>query len=196
MLQFEQTIEPKSSEVVLDVGGDPRTWIIRPQLTQRVDCLNVKPSKWEESKFPTHKINTIVGDGCDLEHNDGSYDIVYSNSVIEHVGDWDAQKAFAREIMRVGKKIWIQTPAIECPIEPHFLAPFVHWLPVIVRRRALRWFSVWGWVSKPSQQTIDRTIDSIRLLSKKQVKELFSDCEIMTERLFLVFPKSYIIYRK
>jgi hypothetical protein len=55
--------------------------------------------------------------------SDQEYDIAFSNSVIEHVGDWERQAAFASEIRRVGKNLWIQTPAKECPIEPHYLAP-------------------------------------------------------------------------
>jgi hypothetical protein len=137
----------------------------------------------------------MIGDGCALEQADRSYDILFSNSVIEHVGDWERQQAFAREVRRVGKKIWIQTPAFECPIEPHYLAPIVHWLPVAIRRRLLRWITPWGWLTKPSQEKIDETISLTRLLSKKQVKELFPDCVILTERLFRVFPKSYIVFR-
>lgn len=97
--------------------------------------------------------------------------------------------------MRVGEKLLIQTPALGCPIEPHYLAPFVHWLPVPIRRKLLRWFSVSGWVTKPPQKTIDKTISTISLLSKKQMMDLFPEFKIMTERLFGVFPKSYIVYR-
>ena len=67
----------------------------------------------------------MVGDGCALKFPDKSYDIAFSNSVIEHVGSWERQQAFAKDIRRVGKAIWVQTPARECLIEPHYLAPFL-----------------------------------------------------------------------
>ncbi len=53
--------------------------------------------------------------------------VVFSNSVIEHVGTWEDQQAFAAEVRRVGRRLWV--PAYECPIEPHYLAPLVHYLP-------------------------------------------------------------------
>jgi len=194
-IKFEQLIGPQSNEVVLDVGGFPRTWTIRPQLTKRIDCMNIHPVDWDETLLPDYRITTSVGDGCQLEHPDGAYDILFSNSVIEHVGDWEHQRAFAHEARRVGKKLWIQTPAFGCPVEPHYLAPFVHWLPVAIRRRILRWLTPWGWLTKPTQETVDETIAFTRLLTKKQVKELFPDCAIMTERLLWIFPKSYTAYR-
>ncbi|MBC7162764.1 MAG: class I SAM-dependent methyltransferase [Immundisolibacter sp.] len=195
MVKFEAIIQPRAEDLVLDVGGYPGTWTTRPQLAKRIDCLNLHKVEFDGGRYPKHHITTSVGDGCSLTYDKNSYDILFSNSVIEHVGDWEKQKAFAREVRRVGKRLWIQTPAIECPIEPHFLALFVHWLPVFVRRRLLRWLTPWGWIQRPSQEKIDETIAFTRLLSKKQVKELFPDCVVVTERLLWVIPKSYIAYR-
>lgn len=196
MLGFETIIQPKSHELILDVGGYPGTWTSRPQLSRQIDCLNLHAYNWDTDQHPEHKITTIIGNGCALSHRDGDYDILFSNSVIEHVGDWEKQKAFASEARRVGKRLWIQTPAFGCPFEPHYLAPFVHWLPVLIRRRLLRWFTPWGWITKPTQATIDKTIAYTRLLTKKQMRELFPDCTIITERILGIFPKSYIAYRK
>lgn len=195
MALFQSVVQPDQEDVVLDVGGYPATWISQQQLTKRIDCLNVHPVVWNESEHPQHRITTLVGDGCALNYANGTYDIVFSNSVIEHVGDWEKQKAFAHEVRRVGKKLWVQTPSFWCPIEPHYLALFVHWLPVSIRRRVLRWFTPWGWMEKPSQETVDQTIAFTRLLTKRQMEELFPDCEIITERLLGIFPKSYVAYR-
>jgi hypothetical protein len=195
MMKFEQILDPQTDDILLDVGGYPGTWTTRPQRTQRIDCMNVHPVTWNESSSPNHRISTTVGDGCSLGYSGGSYDIVFSNSVIEHVGDWERQRAFANEARRVGKSLWIQTPAFECPLECHYLAPFVHWFPVRIRRRLLRWVTPWGWMTKPSQEEVDESIAFTRLLTKKQVRELFPDCVVMTERLLWCFPKSYVAYR-
>ncbi len=196
MLRFESMINPCADEVILDVGGRPDTWTNRPQITKRIDCLNLSAVPWDGKSNPNYRITTVAGDGCALTYEDSSYDILFSNSVIEHVGNFEMQRAFAREARRVGKKLWIQTPAFECPLEPHFLTPLVHWLPVFVRRRVLRWFTPWGWLTKPNQNKVDETIASTRLLTKRRFKQLFPDCDVMTERLLGVFPKSYIAYRK
>lgn len=206
MLLFEEMIDPQQQDVLLDVGGHPSTWVNRPQITKRIDCLNLHRIQWPtetESEYlpnPTdaaneYRITTIPGDGCALNYSDESYDILFSNSVIEHVGGWEQQRAFASEARRVGKKIWVQTPAFECPLEPHFLAPFVHWLPVAIRRLVTRWFTPWGWFNRPSQAITDRTIEHTRLLTKRQMQELFPDCKILTESLIWFIPKSYIAYR-
>ena len=192
---FLAEIRPQAHEWMLDIGGYPGNWTEPPQTLRQIDCLNVHLVEWEPGNHPSHRIEALVGDGCALEYPDHSYDIAYSNSVIEHVGDWDRQVAFAAEIRRVGRRLWVQTPAYECPIEPHFLAPFVHWFPVPIRRVLVRWLTPWGWIQRPSREEVARTIDSTQLLTKGQMRALFPDCRILTERLAWVLPKSYIAVR-
>lgn len=55
------------------------------------------------------------------QFQDNEFDAVFSNSVIEHVGDYEAQRQMANEIMRVGKRYFVQTPNFYFPIEPHIL---------------------------------------------------------------------------
>lgn len=80
-------------------------------------------------------------------------------------------------------------------MEPHFLTPFIHWLPLSIRPFYARWFSVWGWINRPSQEMTKEFVVGTKLLTKSQFQELFSDCEIITEKLFGLIPKSYIAYR-
>lgn len=195
MLLFNRLINPKPTDILIDVGGYPGEWTYLPQIPKRIDCLNIHPIGWSEESAPNHHITTVVGNGCALDYPDNHYDILYSNSVIEHVGEWERQCDFASEVRRVGKKIWIQTPAFSCPIEPHFFALFVHWLPIRVRRIWVRWLTPWGWLNRPSQKEADRLVYEIHLLTKRQVRELFPDCKILTEKLLWILPKSYIAYR-
>ncbi len=193
---FRQLIAPKAGERILDIGGYPHTWLGTPQVVDEVVCLNLHIYPWKEEKqYPDHRITLVVGNACDLKYADGEFPIVFSNSVIEHVGDFAAQEAFAREARRVGGRLWIQTPAYECPIEPHYLTPFVHWLPKGLRRRMARWFTVWGLLEKPTPADVDEMVDYTRLLTKREMKQLFPDCRIITERLLGVLPKSHIAVR-
>ncbi len=116
--------------------------------------------------------------------------------MIEHVGSWENQKAFASEIRRVGKKLWVQTPARECPIEPHYLTPFIHWLSPSIQKRLLRYFTPWGLISKPTIQEIEKMVDTTRLLTFLEMQKLFPDCEIHIEKLAFGIPKAYIAIRK
>ncbi|HVY70666.1 MAG TPA: methyltransferase type 11, partial [Verrucomicrobiae bacterium] len=103
--------------------------------------------------------------------------------------------AFAREIRRVGKKVWVQTPAREFFFEPHFMGFFVHWFSPAIRRKLVRYFTLWGWLEKPDQARIESVVQEIRLLSFGEVRELFPDCEIYRERFLGIFTKSYIAFR-
>ncbi len=193
--RFLEIVRPTDSEVILDVGGYPKSWTVHPQPVSRIDVLNVHTIGWDADAYPEHRIRTLMGDGCALDFTDSAYDIVFSNSVIEHVGSWARQQKFASEIRRVGGALWVQTPAYECPVEPHFLAPFVHWLPPRVRRITARWLTPWGWLTRPTKERASKTVEEIRLLTKREMRHLFSDCEILVERLLWVFPKSYVAVR-
>ena len=72
----------------------------------KITCLNLRKKKNSEIE----NLISVKGDGRKLEFDNNEFDIVFSNSVIEHVGDFQDQKLFSKEILRVGKKIWIQTP--------------------------------------------------------------------------------------
>jgi Methyltransferase domain len=72
-----------------------------------------------------------------LPFEDNEFDLAYSNSVIEHI-PVERRAAFARELRRVARGWYVQTPAFEFPIEPHALLPMAHWLPPTLRRRYWR----------------------------------------------------------
>ncbi|NIM61889.1 MAG: hypothetical protein GTO30_09600, partial [Acidobacteria bacterium] len=93
----------------------------------------------------------------------------FSNSLIEHLGSRDRQAAFASEIRRVARGLWVQTPARCFPFEPHLLGFFVHYLPVRWQRRLVRHFTFWGLNSRPSQERIDRVLRETRLLDYSEM---------------------------
>lgn len=194
MRRFETAMEVRDSTQVLDVGGTPFNWRLASR-KPRVILLNLPPIEDEIPPDERSQLEYVEGDACSLEYDDQSFDVAFSNSVIEHVHTWENQLGFAAEVRRVGKKLWIQTPSYWFPIEPHYLTPFVHWLPKSWRRRVLRNFSTWGWIERPSQETVDGRVDEIRLLTRREMQQLFPDCEIVTER-FLLIPKSYIAVRR
>lgn len=194
--RFCQSLTPNPTGKMLDVGGYPGFWTQYDPVVGNIDCLNIHEVSWDSLAFPLHKISMIKGNGCALEMPDASYDILFSNSVIEHVGTWDDQQAFASEARRVGKDLWIQTPAYECPIEPHYVGFYIHHLPKKWQKALIRWVTLWGWIHRPTQEQVDYEVNSIRLLTRKEMATLFPDCEILTERMLGIIPKSYIAYRK
>lgn len=177
------------SDRVIDVGGYEFNWTM----------IDAEPSvllvNLEEEDSHNGRFRKVRGDGRRLDFGNNSFDIAYSNSVIEHVGGWDDQLAFAREIRRVAPRYYVQTPNRWFFVEPHLISPFIHFLPPAVVRRLVRYVSIWGLVTRPSQEEIDAVLASIRLLDRRQMRTLFPDAEIVTER-FLGMPKSLIAVRR
>lgn len=168
------------SSKLLDVGGDLFFWNLAKKEGYRlpkVTIVNLYPS---ESELPPN-INWVVADGKKLPFKDLEFDIAFSNSVIEHLEDWQSQIDFAKEIKRVAHQYFIQTPSKYFPVEPHFLTPFIHWLPKDLQRPLLRNFTVWGLLTRPSTEYCEKFLTELRLLNKQEMEELFPEGKIIVE---------------
>ncbi len=191
MQAFGSLFPLETTALILDVGGTPEIWSGLPQAA-RVVLLNLPRAR---NEVCSPQFLHVEGDGCQLPFADQSFDIVFSNSVIEHVGSRSAQQAFAAEVMRVGRSYWVQTPNRYFPVETHLLTPFVHWLPKRAAGWVIRRFTFWQMFSKVTKQEklwyLNHFIDDIRLLSAREMKLLFPGAQIRSEH-FLGFKKSLI----
>jgi hypothetical protein len=179
---------------VLDVGGEIEFWQLAVKAGHelpQVTILNRHPS-WQPLPAP---ITWQIGDARNLPAENREFDVVVCNSVIEHITSFDDQAAVASEIARVGKSYFVQTPDPRFPVEPHLLAPFIHWLPRRVQRRLVRNFTLWGLVHRPTPARAEQALSDIRLLRIRQMKKLFPDAIVYAER-FLGWPKSIVAIRK
>ena len=186
MRQFAVTFHPDRAEMILDIGGTSFNWTLIDH-SKNVVLLNLSIPPVKDPSF-----NYLVADGRALPFPDQSVDIVYSNSVIEHLSNWENQKRFAAEVRRVGKRYYVQTPNRQFWIEPHLLTPLIHFLPKRWQRRLLRSFTLWGWLTRPSAQQVERYLEEIRLLSQDELMTLFPD-GILWEERFLVWVKSFLV---
>lgn len=191
MRQFSATFTLKGSTRIIDVGGTPFNWNLIPERPS-VTLVNLAPPPPDQAIAPNHTF--VSADGRELPFPDMAFDIAFSNSVIEHLPTLDDQERFSREFRRVAPNLWLQTPSRWFPIEPHLLTPFIHYLPRTQRRRFIRNFTVWGWLTRPSQEQIEAVSSAYRLLTFGEMRRLFPDCEIRRER-FLGLTKSYIAVR-
>jgi len=138
-------------------------------------------------------VASIIGDARELKYDDHSFDVVFSNSVIEHVGSHADQRKMAKEVRRVGQRYFIQTPNRYFPLEPHFLFPLFQFLPVIVRVRLLQNFNL-GWIQRtPGAAEAREIVESIRLLGKDEFLKLFPDSKLYEEKVFGM-TKSFVAY--
>lgn len=136
---FLEELHPTSETTVLDVGADElgfgegdgcgtlNFFEEHYAWPQRITALGLHDGAGFRSRYPD--IPYVQGDACALPFDDASFDVVFSNAVIEHVGNRDRQRAFVSEAIRVGRRVFITTPNRRFPIEVHTRLPFVHWLP-------------------------------------------------------------------
>jgi Methyltransferase domain len=178
---------------IADIGGTRKYWREQPP-NVRVTILNTHV--YEQPSVGERQFRFIVGDARAIPLRGGTFDVAFSNSVIEHVGSFADQARFAEELRRLSDRIWCQTPNRWFVLEPHMIALIVHWLPRNMQTPTLvRWLSLWGWTARPSRESISAELSSIRLLSRREFSALFPDCRIETERFLGVLAKSFIAVR-
>lgn len=183
---------------ILDVGGG--VWFWENFLTEywinkvSITILNIRMLDNESMKTIANKreiYKFIQGDALSLPFKDKSFDVVFSNSVIDHLYSFHNQRKFAAEVRRVGKNYFVQTGNKKFFFEPHYLTPFVHYFPKEFQKKIIRHATIWGLLTKPSQEYVNNIVDEIILSSKEEFAELFPDAEILEEKV-LGFTKSFI----
>lgn len=175
---------------ILDIGGTQSFWeMMNFRLPEgcEIQLLNIFPVEVSLKGFVS-----IVGDGRNLSRfREQEFEMIFSNSVIEHVGSYPDQKQMADEIRRVGQSFFVQTPNKYFPIEPHYHLPLFQFLPLNSKAWLHRRFAL-GWAEKAeSDQTALVQAQSVNLLSKRALRSLFPDAEIIDEK-FLFLTKSFI----
>ncbi len=136
---FLDELHPTPETTVLDVGADElgfgegdgcgtmNFFEERYPWPERITALGLHDGAGFRSRYP--HIPYVQGDACDLPFEDGAFDVVFSNAVIEHVGGRERQRRFVSEGIRVGRRVFLTTPDRRFPIEVHTRLPLVHWLP-------------------------------------------------------------------
>jgi len=177
---------------LLDVGGTQLFWMtMGPGFLEGVEVtlLNVGAERTTLPGFVS-----AAGDARDMGlFRDGQFDVVFSNSVIEHLYGYDGAASMAREVRRVGRRYFVQTPNRHFPIEPHFLFPCYQYLPRAVRVVLLRQLRLGHLGRIPERERACRTVDEIRLLSVREVRALFPRAHLYREKVFGL-TKSVVAY--
>ena len=189
---FESCIDQLPRPVsILDVGGTESFWVNRGYHNQddvQIVLLNLKAVAVQSGNM-----TSIAGSATDLkDFKDNEFDIVFSNSVIEHLFTYDNQVKMARECTRVGRHYFVQTPNKYFLIEPHFRLPLFNFLPrklafFILTKTSLSLGKRW------TRQEADSILDEIQLLSKRTFLGLFAGASLYTERILLL-SKSFTVH--
>jgi hypothetical protein len=182
---FETAFGVTGNTRILDLGGYEYYWSFFGQ-KPRVTIANLDPPKERQGGF-----HWVIADARHLPFRDAAFDVVFANSIVEHVPGQPNRQAFAEEIRRVGRRYYVQTPNRWFPVEPHLMTPLIHYLPKRVQRPLLRYCTVWGLLARPTPQGCDAFLRDIDLLTTQELQQLFPQAEIWRER-FLGLTKSLI----
>jgi 2-polyprenyl-3-methyl-5-hydroxy-6-metoxy-1,4-benzoquinol methylase len=183
MKRFVERFAITGQTTVLDMGGGAFNWTLLPE-RPKVTILDVY-DHGNKADWATY----VVGNGCHTDFPSAAFDVVFSNSVIEHVGGIERQRQFAAECMRCGRAFFVQTPNKWFPVDTHTLMPFAHWLPQKAFRKLIRFSPRFVFFKTDPGDLAD--FSNMRLLSARDLKELFPGAEIIKER-FCGITKSLI----
>lgn len=178
---------------ILDVGGLADYWRqvgYRELGEVRIVLLNIFPQEGLAPPFSAE-----VGDARDLSrYADGSFDVVFSNSALGHVGGYADQQRMASEVRRVGQRYFVQTPNHGFPVDWRTLVPGFHFLPVRSQAWCFAHFpvGVYGRAASPEESLY--LANRVRNVRRHEIEALFPGAEIIGER-FLGFTKSFIAHR-
>jgi hypothetical protein len=177
---------------ILDIGGtnefwEHRGWAGRDDVEIRL--LNLGPQQQRH-----HNLVPAQGEATNLsEYTDNSFDIAFSNSVIEHLFTLAHQRAMAREVKRVGRAFFVQTPNYWFPVEPHFHWIGWQWYPLKMRAAIIQRRTC-GWRGRcPDWERALQVVSEVRLLTRRELNGLFPGATIVAEK-FLGMNKSWMVY--
>ncbi|NDP27598.1 MAG: class I SAM-dependent methyltransferase [Flavobacterium sp.] len=191
-LDLLKSINSKQTIQILDIGGTEIYW-------ERLNFINnnnihITLLNLEQVQVKHKNFTSIKGDARDLSiYNDNQFDIVYSNSVIEHLFSFENQKRMADEIRRVGKYYYVQRPNFYFPIEPHWLFPFFHYLPFKMRVFLTKQFDLGHYNKSDTLEAATLRVKEVTLLTVKEMKNLFPEGKAYHEKFFGL-TKSVTLY--
>jgi Methyltransferase domain len=184
---FLQVLRPTAETRILNVGASGTSIGLPEQLESfyehrsQITGGGISFADVQDYRNSFPGVQAVVFDGCALPFADRSFDIVYSNAVLEHLPCYELVQRFAAEVQRVGKGWFITTPNFWYPFDPHYHLPFVQFLPQATQRRlAIR---------------LGKTpYDHLHLLTAKQLRKLFPAGEVMGCRVTF-YSETLIAYR-
>lgn len=180
---FMRQMSPGPTDRVLDVGVTDTIWRASNFLESRYpwpeQITAVAPHPVPNFSRAHPAVDFVAADGRHLPFADASFDIGFSNAVIEHVGSRAQQQRFVEEMVRTCRRVFICTPNAAFPIDPHTLLPFAHWLPRDWWHRVLRMSGNGRWASE----------DHLNPLSATEFLNFFSEADgarLVSQRMFLM----------
>ncbi len=184
-----QIFRPQPGDRVLDIGASGEVF-----LQYALEDVYPYPERIVAGGYELREIlsarrcyprpDYTVFDGCALPFPDRSFDLVFSNAVIEHILGEGRQEQFAQEVMRVGRSWFITTPNYWYPFESHYHLPFIQFLPRPLQREYNRLLGT---------HIPKGTVQELALLSGRQLQRLLPTSRIAKVRITF-WPETLVAY--
>lgn len=187
---FETLFQPRPEERVLDIGASGEVFLrytfedVYPY-PSRIVAGGHHPGEVKSARRAYPEPTYVVFDGCSLPFPDKTFDIVFSNAVIEHILGPNRQVQFAQEVMRVGRSWFVTTPNYWYPFESHYHLPFIQFIP----ERLQRGYNTLLGTHIPKGKT-----QALGLLSASGLRKLFPTSQIEKVRVTF-WPETLVAYR-
>ena len=186
---FESVLKPRPEDRILDIGASGRIFTAYSfedfyPYPERITGCGVELAEVRSARLAHPRCHYAVLDGCRLPFPDRSFDIVFSNAVIEHILGDGRQQQFAREVMRVGKSWFVTTPNYWFIFESHYHLPFIQFLPRRLQRIYNRLFGT---------HIAKGAVQDLALLSARRLQKLFPTGRIRKVRITF-WPETLVAY--
>lgn len=177
---LEQRFPDIGSMRVLDVGGVAESWLGAPCRPAELVLLNLHHYTPES---PEPWMTTLVGDACapGATLRKEKFDLVFSNSVIEHVGGHWRRERFAGYVREAAPHYWVQTPNRYFPIEPHWVFPGAQFLPASAKRRLTMHWPIGNYGGRRDRSQAMQDVMEVELIGPAQMRYYFPDAELIRE---------------
>lgn len=182
--EFMRRFPDLASMRVLDLGGTADTWRTSTLRPLGVTLVNIAPQVHIEPWM-----NFVRADAC--SGGFGQYDLVFSNSLMEHLGGHARRQQFADVVQQSAPSWWIQTPYRYFPLEPHWFFPCFQFLPFKMRLEICRRWDIGHIGAHPNIRDAAEAVSSTELISATEMRAYFFTSEIWFERL-AGLPKSLV----
>ncbi|MGH8929527.1 MAG: class I SAM-dependent methyltransferase [Egibacteraceae bacterium] len=164
---------------VIDLGGRVEAWRSAPVLPRHVVVLNLL----EGGENPPEWSTFVQGDACNppAEICEQRFDLVFSNSLLEHVGGHARRRQFAETVHGLSARHWVQTPYRYFPVEPHWLFPGFQFLPLLLRAKLSRVWPLQHTRAATSTAALENALD-VELVGKTEMGYLFPRSHLVAEK--------------
>lgn len=183
--EFKRRFPALADMDVLDLGGTADSWRAAGLRAKSLTLVNLDP--FAEAEEPW--MHTIQGDAC--IGGFGKFDLVFSNSLLEHLGGHAKRQQFADVVRESAPAWWVQTPYRYFPVEPHWVFPWFQFLPFRARTALTRRWDLGHMPARNDPAEAAELVASVELISATEMRSYFPESEIWFER-FAGLPKSLV----